>query len=125
MRTTAYADELVEEDLPEGGFWPEKTKAIQRNWIGRSEGAEILFRCGETGDDIAVFTTRPDTLFGATFMVLAPEHPFVDAHASDEAKEYARRAGARSVEERSAAAEKTGIFTGLHAVNPANDQKIP
>ena len=122
MRTTAYADELLE--YP-GADWPEKTKAIQRNWIGRSEGAEVLFRCDETGDDIAVFTTRPDTLFGATFMVLAPEHPFVDAHASDEAKEYARRAGARSVEERSAAAEKTGVFTGLHAVNPANGEKLP
>ncbi len=122
MRTTAYADELLE--YP-GADWPEKTKAIQRNWIGRSEGAEVLFRVEETGDDIAVFTTRPDTLFGATFMVLAPEHPFVDAHASDEAKEYARRAGARSVEERSAAAEKTGVPTGLHAVNPANGEKLP
>src|SRR5579871_5121692 len=122
MRTTAYADELLE--YP-GADWPEKTKAIQRNWIGRSEGAEILFRCEETGDDIAVFTTRPDTLFGATFMVVAPEHPFVEAHAGDEAKEYAKRAGARSVEERSAAVEKTGVFTGLHAVNPVNGEKLP
>jgi leucyl-tRNA synthetase len=122
MRTTAYADELLE--YP-GADWPEKTKAIQRNWIGRSEGAEVLFRVEETGDDIAVFTTRPDTLFGATFFVLAPEHPFVDAHASDEAKEYARRAGARSVEERSAATEKTGVSTGLHAVNPVNGEKLP
>ena len=122
MRTTAYADELLE--YP-GGEWPEKTKAIQRNWIGRSEGAEILFRVDETGDDIAVFTTRPDTLFGATFFVLAPEHPFVEAHGSDEAKEYARRAGARPVEDRMAATEKTGVFTGLHAVNPVNGEKLP
>jgi leucyl-tRNA synthetase len=122
MRTTAYADELLEYPDAE---WPEKTTAIQRNWIGRSEGAEVLFKVDETGDDIAVFTTRPDTLFGATFFVLAPEHPFVDAHASDEAKEYARRAGARSVEERSAATEKTGVFTGLHAVNPVNGEKMP
>jgi leucyl-tRNA synthetase len=125
MRTTAYADELLEYDLPDGGFWPERTKAIQRNWIGRSEGAEILFRVEETGDDIAVFTTRADTLYGATFFVLAPEHPFVAAHASQEAKEYARHAGARPVEERAAATKKTGVFTGLRAINPVNDERLP
>jgi leucyl-tRNA synthetase len=125
MRTTAYADELLEYDLPEGGFWPERTKAIQRNWIGRSEGAEILFRVEETGDDVAVFTTRADTLYGATFFVLAPEHLFVEAHGSEEAKEYARHAGARPVEERAAATTKTGVFTGLHAVNPINGELLP
>jgi leucyl-tRNA synthetase len=125
FKTTAYADELLEYDLPEGGFWPERTKAIQRNWIGRSEGAEILFRVDETGDDLAVFTTRADTLFGATFFVVAPEHPFVEEHASEEAKEYARHAGARSVEERSAGTTKTGVFTGKHAVNPVNDERLP
>jgi leucyl-tRNA synthetase len=122
MRTTSYADELLE--YP-GGEWPEKTKAIQRNWIGRSEGAEILFHVEETGEDLPVFTTRPDTLFGATFFVVAPEHPFVEAHASEEAKEYARHAGARPVEERAAATTKTGVFTGLHAVNPVNDERLP
>jgi leucyl-tRNA synthetase len=125
MRTTAYADELLEYDLPEGGFWPERTKAIQRNWIGRSEGAEILFRVEETGEDVAVFTTRADTLYGATFFVLAPEHPFVAKHGSEEAKEYARHAGARPVEERAAATKKTGVFTGLHAINPVNDELLP
>jgi len=125
MRTTAYADELLEYDLPEGGFWPDRTKAIQRNWIGRSEGAEILFRVEETGDDLAVFTTRADTLFGATFFVLAPEHPFVEAHASDEASEYARHAGARPVEERAAGTTKTGVFTGFHAINPVNGERLP
>jgi leucyl-tRNA synthetase len=125
MRTTAYADELLEYDLPEGGFWPERTKAIQRNWIGRSEGAELLFRVEETGEDLAVFTTRADTLFGATFFVLAPEHPFVEAHASDEAKEYARHAGARPVEERAAGATKTGVFTGFHAINPIDGERLP
>jgi leucyl-tRNA synthetase len=125
FKTTEYADELLEYDLPPGGFWPERTKAIQRNWIGRSEGAEILFRVEETGEDIAVFTTRADTLYGATFFVVAPEHPFVDQHASEEAKEYARHAGARSVEERSAAAKKTGVFTGFHAVNPVNGERLP
>jgi leucyl-tRNA synthetase len=122
MRTTAYADELLE--YP-GAEWPQRTKTIQRNWIGRSEGAEVLFRVEETGDDLAVFTTRPDTLFGATFFVVAPEHPFVDAHASEEAKAYARHAGTRPVEERAAATTKTGVFTGLHAVNPVNGEPLP
>jgi leucyl-tRNA synthetase len=125
MRTTAYADELLEYDLPEGGFWPERTKAIQRNWIGRSEGAELLFRVEETGEDLAVFTTRADTLFGATFFVLAPEHPFVEEHASDEAKEYARHAGARPVEERAAGTTKSGVFTGFHAINPIDGERLP
>ena len=76
FRITAYADQLLE-DL-ELIDWPEKTKTIQRNWIGRSEGAEVLFRDEELDVDVPVFTTRPDTLFGATFFVLAPEHPFVE-----------------------------------------------
>ncbi len=122
FRTTAYADELLEYDDAE---WPERTKAIQRHWIGRSEGAEILFRVEEAGEDVAVFTTRPDTLFGATFFVLAPEHPFVEAHANDEAKEYARHAGARPVEERAAGTQKTGVCTGLHATNPINGEQLP
>jgi leucyl-tRNA synthetase len=122
FRTTAFADELLE--YP-GAEWPERTKTIQRNWIGRSEGAAILFRVEETGEDVAVFTTRPDTLFGATFFVVAPEHSFVEAHASDEAKEYARHAGARPIEERAGAETKTGVFTGLHAVNPVNGERLP
>ena len=77
------------------------------------------------GEDVAVFTTRADTLHGATFFVVAPEHPFVEAHASEEAKEYARHAGARPVEERAAGTEKTGVFTGLHAVNPINGEQLP
>jgi leucyl-tRNA synthetase len=122
FKTTAYADELLE--YP-GADWPEKTMAIQRNWIGRSEGAEISFRIDETGEDLAVFTTRADTLFGATFFVVAPEHPFVAEQASDEAKEYARHAGARPVEERAAGTTKTGVFTGFHAVNPVNGERLP
>ena len=78
FRITAYADELLRYELPPGGHWPERTKLIQRNWIGRSEGAELLFRVDELDVDVPVFTTRADTLFGATFFVLAPEHPLVD-----------------------------------------------
>src|SRR5207248_5922789 len=77
------------------------------------------------GEDVAVFTTRADTLFGATFFVVAPEHRFVAEHASEEAKEYARHAGARPVEQRAAATQKTGVFTRLHAINPINDERLP
>jgi leucyl-tRNA synthetase len=125
FKTTAYADELREYELPPGGEWPERTMTIQRNWIGRSEGAEILFRVDELDVDIPVFTTRPDTLFGATFFVVAPEHSFVEAHANDEAREYARRAGAKRTEERAAEVAKTGVFTGLYATNPVNGERLP
>src|SRR4051794_7088572 len=125
FRTTAYADELLTFELPEGGEWPERTMTIQRNWIGRSEGAQILFRVDELELDLPVFTTRADTLFGATFFVVAPEHPFVDAHATDEAKVYARRTGARRSEDRAAETEKTGVFTGHYATNPVNGERLP
>jgi len=125
FKTTAYADELLEYELPPGGEWPERTMTIQRNWIGRSEGAEILFRVDELDLDIPVFTTRADTLFGATFFVVAPEHPFVEAHASDEAQAYARRAGARRAEDRAAETAKTGVFTGRYATNPVNGEQLP
>ena len=125
FKTTAYADELLEYELPPGGEWPERTKTIQRNWIGRSEGAEILFGVDELALDLPVFTTRPDTLFGATFFVVAPEHPFVDAHASAEAQEYARYAGTRRAEDRAAETEKTGVFSGRYATNPINGERLP
>jgi len=125
FRTTAYADELLEFDLPPGGEWPERSKTGQRNWIGRSEGAEVLFRVDELDLDLPVFTTRPDTLFGATFFVVAPEHAFVEAHANDEAKAYARRAGTKRTEERAAETTKTGVFTGHYATNPVNGEKLP
>jgi leucyl-tRNA synthetase len=125
FRTTAYADELLEFELPPGGEWPERTKTIQRNWIGRSEGAEILFRVDELDLDIPVFTTRADTLYGATFFVVAPEHPFVEAHAGEEAQAYARLAGARRAEDRAAETEKTGVFSGRYATNPVNGERLP
>jgi len=128
FRITAYADNLLDEmkDL----VWPERVLAMQRNWIGRSEGAEILFRVDELDIDIPVFTTRADTLFGATFFVLAPEHPLVDRLAEkspngDEIREYARKAGARPAEERAAGTDKTGVFTGFFVTNPVNDARIP
>ena len=123
FRTTEYAQELLD-GLDEIDY-PEPIAARQRNWIGRSEGAEIVFRIEELDADVPVFTTRPDTLFGATFFVLAPEHELVARMPGDELRDYVRRAGAKKTQERAAAEEKTGVFTGLHAVNPVNDERIP
>jgi leucyl-tRNA synthetase len=126
FKITEYADELLEYDLAEGaGGWPERTKAIQRNWIGRSEGAELLFRIDELDTDVPVFTTRPDTLFGATFFVLAPEHPLVEQIDSDEVRAYAKQTAARRGEERATEEVKTGVFTGLQATNPVNGERLP
>src|SRR5258708_7348660 len=125
FKTTAYADELREYELPPGGEWPERTKTIQRNWIGRSEGAEIIFRIEELDLDVAVFTTRPDTLFGATFFVIAPEHPLVEQIGGDDVLEYARHAGVRKAEEREQETGKTGGFTGHHVGKPGNDERLP
>jgi leucyl-tRNA synthetase len=128
FRITAYADRLLDEmELLES--WPERVLTMQRNWIGRSEGAEILFRIDGLDVDLPVFTTRPDTLFGATFFVLAPEHSLVDRlvegtpHA-DEVRDYVRHAGARSAVERETK-EKDGVFTGRFAINPVNEARIP
>jgi leucyl-tRNA synthetase len=128
FRTTAYAQELLDE--LDGLDWAEKVKTMQRNWIGRSEGAEILFAVDELGEDVPVFTTRPDTLYGATFFVLAPEHPLVErlierSPSADELRDYVRRAAAKRGEERAAAEEKTGVFTGFFATNPVNEARIP
>jgi leucyl-tRNA synthetase len=128
FRITDYAQALLD-DL-DSVDWPESIKARQRNWIGRSEGAEVTFRIEELDQDVPVFTTRPDTLFGATFFVLAPEHELVErlaerAENGDEIREYVRRAGAKKTEERAAAEEKTGVFTRAHALNPVNGERIP
>jgi leucyl-tRNA synthetase len=123
FRTTDYAQALLD-DLATVD-WPESIKARQRNWIGRSEGAEILFRIDEWDEDVSVFTTRPDTLYGATFFVLAPEHELVARLESEDVREYVRRTAAKKTEERAAATEKTGVFTGLHAVNPVNGERLP
>jgi leucyl-tRNA synthetase len=130
FRITAYADQLLEEmNLLES--WPERVLTMQRNWIGRSEGAEVVFRIEELDIDIPVFTTRPDTLFGATFFVLAPEHTLVPRLAQgtpqeQEVLEYARHAGARpAVERADPEKEKTGVFTGHFVTNPVNDNRLP
>jgi leucyl-tRNA synthetase len=125
FKITAYADELLGYDLPEWGEWPARTKTIQRNWIGRSEGAEILFRIDELDADVPVFTTRADTLFGATFFVLAPEHPLVEQIANDEVGDYVKRTATRRGEERAAEQVKTGVFTGRYATNPVNGDRLP
>ncbi|MGH3080208.1 MAG: leucine--tRNA ligase [Gaiellaceae bacterium] len=125
FKITAYADDLLEYDLPEDGWWPERTRTIQRNWIGRSEGADILFRIEELDEDVPVFTTRPDTLFGATFFVVAPEHPLVERIDNPDVQEYAKRTAARRGELRAAEETKTGVFTGLHATNPVNGERLP
>ncbi|MFE6098716.1 leucine--tRNA ligase [Streptomyces laurentii] len=142
MRITAYADRLLD-DL-DALDWPEAIKLQQRNWIGRSEGARVDFRVGDAGA-ITVFTTRQDTLFGATYMVLAPEHDLVDAlvpaawpegthdvwtggHATpaDAVAAYRKQAAAKSDVERQAdAKEKTGVFTGAYATNPVSGEQVP
>jgi leucyl-tRNA synthetase len=130
FRITAYADRLLEEmELLES--WPERVLTMQRNWIGRSEGAEIAFRIEELDLDLPVFTTRPDTLFGATFFVVAPEHPLVPQIVEgtgdeEEVFDYVRRTAAESTVERAdPEKEKTGIFTGRFVTNPVNDNRLP
>ncbi|MDQ3935645.1 MAG: leucine--tRNA ligase [Actinomycetota bacterium] len=125
FRITDYADRLLD-DL-ETVEWPEHVVTMQRNWIGRSEGAQVVFRCEELGADYPVFTTRPDTLFGATFFVMAPEHPDVlRLNDSDEVREYVQTALTRSADERGAEArEKTGVPLGRTVTNPVNGEEIP
>ncbi|MFZ3580413.1 leucine--tRNA ligase [Virgibacillus sp. DJP39] len=128
LRITAYADRLME-DL-EDVDWPESIKDMQRNWIGRSEGAEVTFEIDGSDETFAVFTTRPDTLFGATYTVLAPEHPLVKTIVTAEQKEavqtYLDAVQTKSDLERTDLSKnKTGVFTGAYAINPANNEKMP
>jgi len=128
LQITTYAERLLE-DL-ELLDWPESIKQMQRNWIGRSVGAEVDFEVAGAGETLRVFTTRPDTLFGATYMVMAPEHPFIETICTAEQKEaveaYICKAKAKSDLERTdLARDKTGVFTGGYAVNPVNGERIP
>jgi leucyl-tRNA synthetase len=128
LRITAYAERLINE--LEGLDWPEGIKLLQRNWIGRSEGAEIDFQIDNHDAHIRVFTTRPDTLYGGTFLVIAPEHSLVDLIVTEEqwpaVREYRERTARKSDLERAdLSKDKTGVFTGAYAINPANNEKIP
>jgi leucyl-tRNA synthetase len=128
LRITAYADRLIDE--LEGLDWPESIKTLQRNWIGRSEGAEAHFSIPGREEKVTVFTTRPDTLFGATYVVLSPEHPLIDLFTSPEQKAaveaYQKEVATKSDLERTdLAKEKTGVFTGGFVRNPVNNEKIP
>jgi leucyl-tRNA synthetase len=140
MRITAYADRLVDDlDLLD---WPEKVKSMQRNWIGRSNGARVRFAAGE--HQIEIFTTRPDTLFGATYLVVAPEHPLVEqltaaewpdavveswtggaASPAEAVAAYRAETARKSDMDRQESKEKTGVFTGSFAVNPVNGKDVP
>jgi leucyl-tRNA synthetase len=128
LKITEYADRLLE-DLDEVD-WPESIKEMQRNWIGRSEGAEVTFQIDNHKETFTVFTTRPDTLFGATYAVLAPEHALVETITIAEQKSaveaYLEKIKSKSDLERTdLAKEKTGVFTGAYAINPANGEKMP
>jgi leucyl-tRNA synthetase len=128
LRITAYAEKLLA-DL-DTIDWSDSLKEMQRNWIGRSEGAEVDFQVAGSGEKIRVFTTRPDTLFGATYMVLSPEHKLVPQLTTAEQKKAiedykAFAAGKSDLERTELAKEKTGVFTGAYALNPVNGEKIP
>ena len=130
FKITAYADELLA-DI-DNLDWPEKIKTMQRNWIGKSEGAEVEFKIADgeaKGEKIKVFTTRPDTIFGVTFLTIAPEHELLEKLSTDltreKIEEYKKKSLKKSEIERQENKEKTGIFTGSYAINPANDKKIP
>lgn len=130
FRTTAYAQELLDSlvDLP---GWPEKVKIMQENWIGRSEGAEIYFTEEKSGEKIAVYTTRPDTTFGVSYVVLAPEHPLVEKLIANTSYEKPVKAFVKKVQKMSeivrtsAETEKEGMFIGVYVINPVNQEKVP
>lgn len=127
FKITAYADELLDEiDQLD---WPEKIKTMQKNWIGRSEGANVKFKIKDQEDTIDIFTTRLDTICGATFLVLAPEHPkipdLITKDTEEEVKNYCAAAIKKSEIERQENKEKTGVFTGSFAINPVTKEEIP
>ena len=130
LKITAYSEPLLE-DLKKLTHWPERVIAMQKNWIGRSEGVEIKFTVKETGAPLPVFTTRPDTIFGATYVVVAPEHPLVEqvikgSPQEKSVREFVQKVSRQSKQDRTAeGAKKEGVFTGAHAVNPVNGETIP
>ncbi|MDQ2973583.1 MAG: class I tRNA ligase family protein [bacterium] len=127
FKITDYADAIL--DATDELAWPEKIKTMQKNWIGRSKGALIKFSVSDSEDNVEVFTTRPDTIHGATFLVLAPEHPLTMQIAKnsqfDSVKKYVEQSIVKSDLERQENKEKTGVFTGSYAINPANGESVP
>lgn len=129
FKITDYAEKLLD-DLKLLPGWPEKVKTMQKNWIGRSEGAELTFKVSGMEEEITVFTTRPDTIFGVTYMVLAPEHPLVErliagTESEREVTEFVRRVRNMTVRDRTVMSEKEGVFTGAYCVNPINGEHVP
>lgn len=130
LKITDYADRLLK-DLDKMPGWPEKVKLMQKNWIGRSTGAEVTFEIENFSKKLQIYTTRPDTLFGVTYMVLAPEHPFVPELTNGTEYEAAVKAYQEEcqhkseIERTSLTKEKTGVFTGCYGINPVNGKKVP
>ncbi|RLA64095.1 MAG: leucine--tRNA ligase [Epsilonproteobacteria bacterium] len=128
LKITEYAERLLQ-DL-DGLDWPENIKEMQRNWIGKSEGASLAFKIAATDYSLEVFTTRPDTIFGATYMVISPDHPLVGEITTNEQKDAVKKyqqdtANKSDLERTDLNKDKSGIFSGAYCINPANDQKIP
>jgi leucyl-tRNA synthetase len=129
FRITDYAQRLLD-DMDDLVDWPERVVTMQRNWIGRSEGAEVTFSIDQTGDEVPIFTTRPDTLWGVTFFVFAVEHPLVQKLAElggtwDRVRPLLERVRSTPLAQREEADTKEGIALGVHAVNPVNGERIP
>jgi leucyl-tRNA synthetase len=130
LRITEYAERLLH-DMDQLSGWPDSVLTMQRNWIGRSEGCEVVFRVGEEGREMPIFTTRPDTLWGVTFFLLAPEHPLADEltrgtpHEKEMEAFRERLRGVSDIDRTAAEAEKDGVFTGAYAVNPVNGERVP
>ena len=128
LKITAYAERLIDDlDLLD---WPESLKRLQVNWIGKSKGAKAIFKLKDFEDTLTIFTTRPDTLFGATYMVMAPEHPLIEKITTEENRngvtEYQKISASKSDMDRTELSkEKTGVFTGSYAINPVNGKEIP
>ncbi|NOZ78628.1 MAG: leucine--tRNA ligase [Acidobacteria bacterium] len=131
FKMSAYAQRLLDNHAALEGAWPESVIKLQKEWIGRSEGARVFFKVAETGDEVPVFTTRPDTLWGVTFLSLAPEHPLVEKLVRGTEHEARVMAAVREMraagtsEKELAEREKVGVFTGFHVVNPVNGEQVP
>ena len=130
LKITDFAQRLLDDMDQLEATWPDRVLSLQRNWIGRSEGAEVRFAIDETGDDVVVYTTRPDTLYGATFFVVAPEHPQARSWAQaggveGEFETFLAEVGRMTDVERQTEDDKRGLFLGVHAVNPVNGERMP